>query len=187
MQNQKRIDTYTVFQSTRPSRGETHGTRIGAFFLSISIHSPLAGRDKDICAPYRPKRKFQSTRPSRGETRDHSRFSLLPKISIHSPLAGRDARGSESDEKYFQFQSTRPSRGETPVIVPFRRSSIFQSTRPSRGETLACQSRCACPGDFNPLAPRGARPFRQTMEAFRNVISIHSPLAGRDPGWIGRK
>ena len=57
-----------------------------------------------------------------------------------------------------QFQSTRPSRGETgsPLMIQ-NANFLFQSTRPSRGETI-------------PLL----------IYDEHKVISIHSPLAGRD-------
>ena len=157
MQNQKRIDTYTVFQSTRPSRGETHGTRIGAFFLSISIHSPLAGRDHhpggirrcgEYFNPLAPRGArlhcsahslktwaFQSTRPSQGETVHGNPLRIPAFISIHSPLAGRDQKNRIGACGITTFQSTRPSRGET---------------------------------ESKPLDVSG------------ESISIHSPLAGRD-------
>ena len=78
----------------------------------ISIHSPLAGRDLEDLTPVPPSQVFQSTRPSRGETINPMWRIKAMTISIHSPLAGRAA------------------------LIP-----------PIRGWE----------GDFNPLAPRGAR------------------------------
>ena len=57
-----------LFQSTRPSRGETIAHFGGYAHQKISIHSPLAGRDGE---------------GDRGAKRSDG-------ISIHSPLAGRD-------------------------------------------------------------------------------------------------
>ena len=56
---------------------------------------------------------------------------------------------------------------------------IFQSTRPSRGETRRINGGCGA-SDFNPLAPRGARPHAAAAAFTVFRISIHSPLAGRD-------
>ena len=100
------------------------------------------------------------------------------------------------------FQSTRPSRGETRLCWGGTAERIFQSTRPSRGETNP-GGYASCLGlYFNPLAPRGARPFCPISSACNDIfqstrpsrgetaavkllpeikdISIHSPLAGRD-------
>ena len=110
---QRRSANRWQFQSTRPSRGETpHARRLddgqqyfnplaprGArLFLgggnsaicSISIHSPLAGRDYMLGCACALTGKFQSTRPSRGETKFYKRDFDTGRISIHSPLAGRD-------------------------------------------------------------------------------------------------
>ena len=135
MQNQKRIETYTVFQSTRPSQGETKQPRSSAQLRRISIHSPLAGR------AHRPR----CCRPT------HQNFN---------PLAPRGARPSRLEK-----QST---------------GRRFQPTRPSRGETLPGQGACGHGGNFNPLAPRGTRQGKDLAAAQSGIISIHSPLAGRD-------
>ena len=104
--------TNDAFQSTRPSRGETTRLDLGIHQLLISIHSPLAGRDRsendsqqrsrnfNPPAPRGARRPwglkcatfsaFQSTRPSRGETAEAPCGDKVCKISIHSPLAGRD-------------------------------------------------------------------------------------------------
>ena len=57
------------FQSTRPSRGATGFYRRHEGGLRISIHAPLAGRDRrSISTGYKSTGQFQSTRPSRGAT-----------------------------------------------------------------------------------------------------------------------
>ena len=78
-------------------------------------------------------------------------------ISIHSPLAGRDRYPNVSNSRPHRFQSTRPSRGETKTAILPASRHAFQSTRPSRGET-----------------------GRDSTRVGRQIISIHSPLAGRD-------
>ena len=80
-----------LFQSTRPSRGETLALSAAVTSLGIiSIHSPLAGRDPGSAAECGG-----------------------PDISIHSPLAGRDNPNMTLMPPPSAFQSTRPSRGET--------------------------------------------------------------------------
>ena len=61
---------HLLFQSTRPSRGETELAAWEDALWLISIHSPLAGRDR-LPRPY----------------------AMIIDISIHSPLAGRDDNG----------------------------------------------------------------------------------------------
>ena len=127
--------------------------------MVISIHAPLAGRD--------------------GRARRSRRLTL---ISIHAPLAGRDpclraatrARRSDFNPRApcgarpaapslpattLAFQSTRPLRGATNITRNTKvLLSLFQSTRPLRGATCS---------------------LSHASQAL--VISIHAPLAGRDP------
>ena len=80
--------------------------------LQISIHPPLAGRDR------------RSSAWRRSST-----------ISIHPPLAGRDARLLTLASGMGPFQSTRPLRGGTAPILQRCGFETFQSTRPLRGGT----------------------------------------------------
>ena len=124
----------------------------------ISIHAPLAGRDGyngDLSAL--PTR-FQSTRPLRGATKARYTLNADCKISIHAPLAGRDHGPASLPPSPATFQSTRPLRGATVVKSSETCKVTFQSTRPLRGAT------------------RGRQGHRRNRE-----ISIHAPLAGRDP------
>ena len=128
--------TPIIFQSTRPLRGATptpskRRRLVGHFnprapcgarpcslshashALVISIHAPLAGRDKKnnwltlcqlVFQSTRPLRGatceerlssnalegFQSTRPLRGATLVRDAMAMFNGISIHAPLAGRD-------------------------------------------------------------------------------------------------
>ena len=82
-----------------------------------------------------------------------------PPVSIHAPLAGRDLKLPPSRLLESSFQSTRPSRGATSLkVADFRR-----------------------PRGFNPRAPRGARPLLPSNLPQGAPVSIHAPLAGRDP------
>ena len=102
-------------------------------------------------------------------------------ISIHVPREGHDANVFRNTAAVGKFQSTCPARGTT-------NSCQWSQTR-----------RC----DFNPRAPRGARPpttesparenlFQSTCPArgttvarlkqsLFNMISIHVPREGHDP------
>ena len=78
------------FQSTRPLRGATTTLRRAPMTGRISIHAPLAGRDRRHVSSPAYSRIFQSTRPLRGAT-----------------ISGRIISTSGL------FQSTRPLRGAT--------------------------------------------------------------------------
>ena len=129
----------------------------------ISIHAPLAGRDRRACAETMPC------------------F-----ISIHAPLAGRDLIRPHHMATASAFQSTRPLRGATRTFAAQRRAiHAFQSTRPLRGATcpmmvtleikkisihapLAGRDRVMHDltdraQNFNPRAPCGARPESCTI------------------------
>ena len=80
--------------------------------MLISIHPPLAGRDRIPSSMCMPGTKFQSTRPLRGGTR-------LPATSQNT----------------LRFQSTRPLRGGTARKGGVPQEVVFQSTRPLRGGT----------------------------------------------------
>ena len=188
-----------------PLAGRDHEDTQGAdALLEISIHSPLAGRDIHGVGHRVIVKIFQSTRPSRGETSANSGFDGLSFRLFQSTRPSRgETRRKDGRPPATAFQSTRPSRGETPTRIAeiaFINISIhsplagrdpipahcsaghgFQSTRPSRGETRRWSAQAEAGFYFNPLAPRGARPYTaQDGSARASLISIHSPLAGRD-------
>ena len=195
------VITHPLFQSTRPSRGETTRAQQGQKVIPISIHSPLAGRDQKpyifyiflcIFQSTRPSRgetsagtygaaggKFQSTRPSRGETRVVDCVCAFDIISIHSPLAGRDTNRGRRIKADWHFNPLAP-RGARPMIRLWAYSlTIFQSTRPSRGEThkVPLGPKAKKISIHSPLAGRDHTGYNILC---RIKISIHSPLAGRD-------
>ena len=168
------------FQSTRPLRGATGQDRTGVggglYFNprapcgarrvyphagdraeSISIHAPLAGRDR--ARPYRCRWRplFQSTRPLRGATSLSALCPPPPGISIHAPLAGRDRCKHNLPHAPLDFNPRAPCGA---------RRTAWTTSRP-----------CA---NFNPRAPCGARLDRLLRVAIVAPISIHAPLAGRD-------
>ena len=124
---------------------------------------------------------FQSTRPSWGETIGHAAAVPRIKISIHSPLAGRDSGTVGTAMSLERFQSTRPSRGETLYGIVISRSHQFQSTRPSRGETGLTRRRSSFRNNFNPLAPRGARPSMKRVIPAASLFQSTRPSRGETP------
>ena len=80
-------------------------------------------------------------------------------ISIHAPLAGRDPAGGVHLQPTDDFNPRAPCGARPRRKWTHIRPSEFQSTRPLRGATVRHRDR--------PPPMRG--------------ISIHAPLAGRDP------
>ena len=202
----------SVFQSTRPVRGETAVQKIqntliinfnplapcGARHLdgdaaskapTISIHSPRAGRDLEDTQKALAHSMISIHSPRAG--RDVSRFAIKrwrQKISIHSPRAGRDTLSSPfSSTVNLIFQSTRPVRGETRVVRVSRlREKHFNPLAPCGARRYTAR-RGYVSGYFNPLAPCGARRLVSSCNAGHCAISIHSPRAGRDSHILRRK
>ena len=169
-----------LFQSTRPSRGATQSTG------SLPLKSRL----------------FQSTRPSRGATETLVGQVQTAVISIHAPLAGRDPFPTKRPWKIARFQSTRPSRGATFKRVRGNVDKRISIHAPLAGRDIDPVGQGRNRWDFNPRAPRGARPLWRSCSLlwvrFQSTrpsrgatdagwkkrqsfsISIHAPLAGRD-------
>ncbi len=174
-------ETEREFQSTRPSRGET----------MPDLFRTCRGRNFNPLAP----RGARHLPPAFVEN--------LKRISIHSPLAGRDlVQYLVGRIVAIYFNPLAPRGARRPSGRRLSGAGPFQSTRPSRGETLPKRWQRISDRDFNPLAPRGARRFGIMAEKhykefqstrpsrgetsqdrgwlMRCIISIHSPLAGRD-------
>ena len=148
-----------VFQSTRPLRGATPTAGAQRQGTGISIHAPLAGRDKERFITAGPP-EFQSTRPLRGATCISAcgrpggkhfnprapcgarpgktvQVSVAASISIHAPLAGRDLSLCALPSSTRNFNPRAPC-GARRRLIP-------------RGSWRSY---------FNPRAPCGARPLQ---------------------------
>ncbi len=146
--------------------------------MSISIHSLLAEGDDGRRVRAAAPPEFQSTPSSRRETD----FAIAM-------------------TRVWTFQSTPSSRRETSSARPGCRSRRFQSTPSSRRETFcASGSASAYPisihsllaegdvrlqgfrpvgADFNPLPPRGGRPFPSRLSLVRTHFNPLPPRGGR--------
>ena len=151
------------FQSTRPLRGATLGYTVSSAFSIISIHAPLAGRDRNPSGPGRCSRYFnprapcgarlrssvsslsnsgfQSTRPLRGATAFVGRGSGVLDISIHAPLAGRDGYDPARGNPSVDFNPRAPCGARLLQVHALLVCGRFQSTRPLRGATRAIPDR----------------------------------------------
>ena len=173
-------DHVVGFQPTRPLRGATFIDRSRNNTQIISTHAPLAGRDERL--PFSPL--------------------ALTQISTHAPLAGRDGRITIALIHDLAFQPTRPLRGATNVSSPVIYSMSISTHAPLAGRDHASHRLQPVGLDFNPRAPCGARQnnppnpkghggfqptrplrgatFLHFATTFRDIISTHAPLAGRD-------
>ena len=145
------------FQSTRPLRGGTPHFWKGNCIPTISIHPPLAGRDR-IRRTRADADEFQSTRPLRGGTRNKTLILLSFCISIHPPLAGRDRC----------------------LGVPGRQPLQISIHPPLAGRDRCPRCTFCIRWNFNPPAPCGAGHGGRHETEVCLGISIHPPLAGRD-------
>ena len=116
-------------------RGATLIDNAGGWQCAISIHAPLAGRDRLLACGLR-RRVISIHAPLAG--RDHVLRQPLVAvlISIHAPLAGRDG------VRYLDLPDNVIISIHAPLAgrdVDFcgagRAAEIFQSTRPLRGAT----------------------------------------------------
>ena len=147
---------------------------------------------------------FQSTRPLRGATPCCQGLQHDLQISIHAPLAGRDECPINSFATLIDFNPRAPCGARPGGVLPMAGGQKYFNPRAPCGARRAGPAAFGADGlNFNPRAPCGARPALQavmraglefqstrplrgaTLELFpvrrRLHISIHAPLAGRDP------
>ena len=87
----------------------------------------------------------------------------------------QDIRGNQS-----AFLLTRPSRGATYIRHFLMQMVTFLLTRPSRGATFAESKQT---DNYEFLLTRPSRGATRETKVFvaSDIISTHTPLAGRDP------
>ena len=196
---------FLLYFNPRAPRGARRETKeICVQFQHISIHAPREGRDLPRSANHFAILPFQSTRPARGATS----VSVSVGLPILIFQSTRPARGATSTSvvivcrsMYFNPRAPRGARQRgAGVLVGLFVISIhapregrdgkehtvtldydqFQSTRPARGATNAADHSEHAGRDFNPRAPRGARPRATVSVGQFTKISIHAPREGRD-------
>ena len=162
-----------------PREGHDLATTKAEYNPIISIHVPREGHDprppmhrikgtdfnpraprgarpppeKMFLSPHR----FQSTCPARGTTFDQKSAALLDCISIHVPREGHDRRP-----------------------VRFDIGNVISIHVPREGHDRKQTALFLLDIDFNPRAPRGARPPTFKDEFLYIAISIHVPREGHD-------
>ena len=143
-------------------RAPLTGRDLGATFFeevasSISIHTPLSGRDR-LCADVRGEFGISIHAPLTGSDVLIPILTVIFVISIHAPLTGSDFNNATGLFDKVDFNPRSPHR-ERLTRKPCRtKYMLFQSTLPSQGAT--------------PLTAPTTSPID---------ISIHAPLTGSDP------
>ena len=148
--------------------------------MRISIHAPLAGRDKFWLAEVEGNGYFNPRAPRGARPQPLPPQPQKTNISIHAPLAGRDFFSGDlyAGETYFNPRAPRGARRN--AAIDKVKEAIFQSTRPSRGATSVPRV-LSCWPMISIHAPLAGRDFANAFMRFAtSCISIHAPLAGRD-------
>ena len=117
-----------------PLAGRDRCARSSAQTVTISIHPPLAGRDYSSVTLGSPF--FISIHPPlAGRDLDTCRPLQIEEISIHPPLAGRDSGASYGSPWRGDFNPPAPCGAGPVPLSSYTPPLLFQSTRPLRGGT----------------------------------------------------
>ena len=127
------------FQSTRPSRGETEIPPGMPEMTIISIHSPLAGRDRADRTSAGRETDFNPLAPRGARQAGLEHDGVDKVISIHSPLAGRDCCNNSrySWQIYFNPLAPRGARQQKVIKYFLQKPFLLHNTHPYRFENRA--------------------------------------------------
>ena len=145
------------FQLTRPMRGATSQWIADKQSITISTHTPHAGRDWIKIVT-----------------------DVFDDISTHTPHAGRDFLHQTVFRAGTNFNSHAPCGARRASKADGFNATGFQLTRPMRGATRHRGREKGTRSYFNSHAPCGARHRHCREGASQNCISTHTPHAGRD-------
>ena len=172
--------------------------------MDISIHAPREGRDSrplkraSRSSNFNPRaprgarrlgsswlgalRHFNPRAPRGARRRRFPLADIRARISIHAPREGRDYNPAEALRlPKGLFQSTRPARGATTEIYRIVQDIANISIHaPREGRDRDKRMSPQKITNFNPRAPRGARPRYSGRCKRASGISIHAPREGRD-------
>ena len=127
----------------------------------ISTHTPLAGRDQFLLSSCPIIQNFYSHAPCGARLLGGIHLTVCPCISTHTPLAGRDDNVTDTPSLLNDFYSHAPCGARPDNPLPESCTILFLLTRPLRGATTNT-------GDYSAA----------------EVISTHTPLAGRDTAMV---
>ena len=144
------------FQSTCPARGTTQSTDLLNQFISDFNPRAPRGARLDLRMPTTRAHNFNPRAPRGARHVAVSGLFMVCPISIHVPREGHDPG------LYLENASVKE----------------FQSTCPARGTTYRVLNRDSLARNFNPRAPRGARPFSGVIFAANLLFQSTGPAWG---------
>ena len=145
----------------------------------ISIHVPREGHDIAPCALVAKATDFNPRAP-RGARPLRFAFQMQRfMISIHVPREGHDCTFPPTKSLWFPFQSTCPARGTTPPAAKAEAGYFISIHVPREGHDYDINHSWLClQSNFNPRAPRGARPLRSPSDTALPLFQSTCPARG---------
>ena len=170
------------FQPTRPLRDATATSACTFSCTKISTHASLAGRDTACIIILAIRSDFNprvpcGTRPA---------TAAAPVIRCHfNPRVPCGTRLDRAVQlKMILHFNPRVPCGTRPARTAAALSQhLFQPTRPLRDATLATYSTAIGNSEFQPTRPLRDATSEYYNPSWRNFISTHASLAGRDAIW----
>ena len=148
--------TNRAFQLTRPMRGATGLDFWATTRMSISTHTPHAGRDNIPCKTFPQRLYFNSHAPCGARLQRSYRQRTFSHFNSHAPCGARQRRDFPRIDG-MEFQLTRPMRGAT--------------CRPAKQKLKRW---------ISTHTPHAGRDQNQSSRFLLWGISTHTPHAGRD-------
>ena len=119
---------WVLFQSTRPLRGATKLAAIVAGDRLISIHAPLAGRDRSCWTPAAQSWHFNPRAPCGARPPAPGMSCTQHNFNPRAPCGAR-LKGQKKVIGRYLFQSTRPLRGATAKVYSFSCSLLLKTDK----------------------------------------------------------
>ena len=119
-----------IFQSTRPLRGATPAADVAPVRHGISIHAPLAGRDRRSQRQPQTLLHFNPRAPCGARLVAVGPLLAGYFISIHAPLAGRDSDITRLPGGGSDFNPRAPCGARLEVICAERGLRYFNPRAP---------------------------------------------------------
>ena len=163
----------------------------------ISIHAPHTGRDRKHGLDFILDPIFQSTRPIRGATAEHRQSRRIAGISIHAPHTGRDHRHRHSlcsfcisihaphTGRDAELYADADEACEISIHAPHTgrdkcencggdiTATTISIHAPHTGRDRTTTSKGTRMYNFNPRAPYGARPKRDSKPQESRTVDDH--------------
>ena len=154
----------SVFQSTLPAWGATHGKSFDDCQISISIHAPRMGSDGLFRFRSVSQGRFQSTLPAWGATAKDQLYRQHQIISIHAPRMGSDSGLPQRKTAKRRFQSTLPAWGATAQQAKNLEMQNISIHAPRMGSDAPKVELPPLTENFNPRSPHGERQYSQSIQ-----------------------